>query len=129
MTYRLSIEAHGTYLQARLEGERTVGNMQRFLQEAFLACVKHGTPDLLLEMNLANASMDSSAIYRVVLDRAADGAKLRRIAYVETGASDPAKARFAETVALNRAVNVRLFASLAEARRWLESSADAGASD
>jgi hypothetical protein len=36
--------------------------------------------------------------------------------------SDMIKARFAETVAINRAVNVRLFRDVAEAARWLESA-------
>jgi hypothetical protein len=33
---------------------------------------------------------------------------------------DPAKANFAETVARNRGVNVRLFVTLEEAKTWLE---------
>jgi hypothetical protein len=35
---------------------------------------------------------------------------------------DPEGARFAETVALNRGVNVRLFAGVEEARRWLDAA-------
>jgi hypothetical protein len=127
MSYRLTVEAHETYVHARLDGTRTPQNLLRYMREAYLACVQHGRSDLLLEMNLANADLDTSAIYRVVLQRAADGAKLRRIAYVETGAVSAAKSRFAETVAVNRAVNVRLFPTLGEARAWLESEASAPA--
>ncbi|HET7403792.1 MAG TPA: hypothetical protein VFJ62_18480 [Usitatibacter sp.] len=127
MSYRFTAEAHETYVHARLDGTRTPENLLRYMREAYLACVQHGRSDLLLEMNLANADLDTSAIYRVILQRAADGAKLRRIAYVETGAVSPAKSRFAETVAVNRAVNVRLFPTLGEARAWLESDAGAAA--
>jgi hypothetical protein len=121
MSYRLTIEPHETYVQARLDGVRTPENLLRYLREAYLACLQHGKRDLLLEINLVNADLDSSSIYRVVVQRAADGAKLGRIAYVETGVTSLAKARFAETVAVNRAVNVRLFPTLREARAWLES--------
>jgi hypothetical protein len=127
MAYRVTVEPHETYVHARLDGTRTPENLLRYMREAYLACLQHGRPDLLLEMNLANADLDSSAIYRVILQRAADGAKLRRIAYVETGAVSAAKSRFAETVAVNRAVNVRLFPSLGEAKAWLESEAAAAA--
>ena len=127
MTYRLTVEAHETYVHARLDGTRTPQNLLRYMREAYLACVQHGRSDLLLEMNLASADLDISAIYRIVLQRAADGAKLRRIAYVETGAVSAAKSRFAETVAVNRAVNVRLFPTLGEAKAWLESEASAPA--
>jgi hypothetical protein len=36
-----------------------------------------------------------------------EGTKLQRIAYVQASMTDPAKPRFAETVAVNRGVNVR----------------------
>ena len=127
MTYRVTIETHKTYVQARLDGARTPENLLRYLREAYLACVQHGRRDLLLEMHLGNADLDSSAIYRVVLQRAAEGARLRRIAYVETGMVSAAKSRFAETVAVNRAVNVRLFPTLGEARAWLEAEPPSGA--
>jgi hypothetical protein len=45
---------------------------------------------------------------------------LKRIAYVEGGSEhDPQEARFAETVARNRGVNVRLFWAVEDAEIWL----------
>jgi hypothetical protein len=55
----------------------------------------------------------------VVSQRAPTGATLAKIAYVDPATSDPAEARFAETVALNRGVNVRLFPDVASAAQWL----------
>ena len=46
-------------------------------------------------------------------------AKLRKIAYVDTSQRDPDKMKFAETVAQNRGVNVRLFRDGDAARQWL----------
>jgi len=118
--YHLTIEHRGDYLHATVVGERTSGNALRFLQESYAACVQHGVPNLLLEMNLTGPSLGTYDIYHVITHRSPDGARLRRIAYVEGSLDDPEQARFAETVAVNRAVNVRLFEDVAEAARWLE---------
>jgi hypothetical protein len=53
------------------------------------------------------------------MHRVSDAKKLRKIAYVDTFATDPDKAKFAETVAINRGVGVRLFRSLDDARQWI----------
>jgi hypothetical protein len=81
--------------------------------------VKSERPSLLLEMNLSGPSLDTMSIFRVVSQRAPTGATLAKIAYVDPATSDPAEARFAETVALNRGVNVRLFPDVASAAQWL----------
>jgi hypothetical protein len=117
--YHLTIEHRGDYLHATVVGERTSGNALRFLQESYAACVEHGVPNLLLEMNLTGPSLGTYDIYHVITHRSPDGARLRRIAYVEGSLDDLEQARFAETVAVNRAVNVRLFVDVAEAAHWL----------
>jgi hypothetical protein len=64
-------------------------------------------------------SLAPSSIFDVVSERSADGLKLRKIAYVDASRTSD-KARFAETVAMNRGVNVRLFETIADAQKWLE---------
>ena len=59
----------------------------------------------------------------VINERSLDGSNLERIAYVDTNPDLPRDmAEFAELVALNRGVNVRLFSTLSEAEQWLQSS-------
>jgi len=70
-------------------------------------------------MRLSGPSLDTSSIYDVITQRVPDGAKLRKVAYVQTKVEDPAMPYFAETVALNRGVNVRLFQNVAAAAQWL----------
>jgi hypothetical protein len=115
----LTIEVRPTYLHAKVAGDRTPANALRFLEEVFSACVRSGHSNALLEMQLSGPSLSTSEIFRVISQRSRDGAALRKIAYVEASMSEAAKARFAETVAINRAVNVRLFEDVAEAARWL----------
>ena len=123
MTYELKLEEHPGYLHAKVTGERTVPNTMRYLMDVYAACVKRGFSNVLLEMDFHGPSLGSFGIFNVIADRSADGSKLRRIAYVERSPAE--KAEFAETVAVNRGVNVRLFADVSEAARWLEEDAAA----
>jgi hypothetical protein len=107
------------YLHVVGEGDRTPENALRVLQDSYAACVERGRRGLLLEVRFSGPSLGVSSIYRVIGERAIDGAALGRIAYVEAQMDDPDRARFAEMVALNRGVNVRLFNDVEAARRWL----------
>jgi hypothetical protein len=106
-------------VHAKVAGERTPENVLKFFREAHAACDAHGRHSVLLEMGFSGPSMSAESIYRVVSQRSGEAMKLRKIAYVETG-DYVANARFAETVAFNRGVNVRLFPDIASAARWLE---------
>ena len=119
ISYDLAVESRRGFLHARVIGERTPENVLRFLKEAYEECVRAGQARLLLEMCLTGPSLASGDIFRVISARSADGAKLSRIAYVEANMADAMRAKFAETVAVNRAVNVRLFQDLAAAEQWI----------
>jgi len=117
--YHLETQDRNGYLHARVVGPRTPENAQRFLKEAYEACVRKGYSALLLEMGLTGPALDMASVFRVIANRAPDGAKLKRIAYFEPNPTDIPAGLFAETVANNRGVNVRLFKDLAGADRWL----------
>ena len=117
--YALTIYVLPAYLHAKVVGERTPENARRYFEEVHAACVKHDCWKTLLEMNFTGPSMNTTDIYRVISGRSMEGAKLRKIAYVDSSV-DQEQAKFAETVAINRAVKVRLFNTIADAARWLE---------
>jgi hypothetical protein len=120
MDYHLAIIERTSYLHATITGASTRENVLRFLKEAYDACVARGKTAALLEMDLTGPSLDTSSIFNVIAERSGDGAKLRKIAYVDLSvAKDDGKARFAETVAVNRGVNVRLFRVVVDAEKWL----------
>ena len=118
--YQVTIERRATYLHARVVGQRTPENVMAFLQQVHAACVRSKRSDVLLEIQMSGASLDPFSIFRVISARAEDGAKLGKIAYVESSMSNKKKAKFAENLAMNRRVNVRLFDDVASAARWLE---------
>jgi hypothetical protein len=117
--YRLVIEPHPGYVHATAYGERTAANSRRFLEEAYAACLARGVHALLLEVRFTGPSLGVGSIHGVITDRAMDGTALQRIAYVDGTSDDPDKPRFAEMVAMNRGVNVRLFRELQAARAWI----------
>ena len=120
--YQLTIEEGPSYLHARVVGLRNPENALRFLEEAYRACVKGGHAAVLLEMNLSGPSLDPGSIFQVISQRSGDATSLRRIAYVDA-AGNPERPKFAETVAANRGVNVRLFGDLDAAKAWLSGEA------
>jgi hypothetical protein len=117
--YQLTLEERPTYLHAKVVGERTPANALRFLEEAYAACIQGGHDSLLLEMAFSGPSLNTTSVYNIISRRVPDGKNLRKIAYVQTEFGDPAMPYFAETVAVNRGVNVRLFQSVDAAEKWL----------
>jgi len=128
MSYHLSIEEHPAYVHARATGDMTPENALRFLVEANGACTARGKRRLLLEFAFTGPSLNGGSIYDIVSARSSHAAVFERIAYVDvSGERNSEHKRFAETIARNRGVNVRLFPSLEEARQWLGSPANEAA--
>ena len=120
MPYELSVDEQASYVHTRGTGEFSPENALRFLVESNAACRQRGKRWLLLEFGFTGPSLNGGAIYEIITARSAHGAVFERIAYVDASAErDLEHMRFAETIARNRGVNVRLFRNLDEARQWL----------
>jgi hypothetical protein len=119
MTYDFTVEQKPTYLHVIGTGALTEQNARRFLIDAYRASVERKCASLLLEMRFSGPPLPLASIYSVIVERSPDGTRLERIAYVD---ADRDSAEFAQLAAMNRGVNVRLFCSLGEAERWLQST-------
>ena len=119
MEYHLSLVPHPGYLHASVTGTHSAQNAARFLREVREACTRQGVSAVLLEVRFSGPSLATGSIFGVISQESTEGKSLRKVAYVDASDRDPAKIKFAETVALNRGVNVRLFANVEEAGRWL----------
>jgi hypothetical protein len=125
MPYHLTIEEKASYLHAKVTGTHSPDNIRRFLTEVYDAGVRVGRSAVLLEMNLSGPSLAVGRIFDIVTERSRHALRFERIAYVDVSSErDLAKKQFAETVAANRGVHVRLFGNLADAERWLSDSDD-----
>jgi hypothetical protein len=117
--FHLAIEERPGYLYTRGTGKNNAANAERLLRESYEACIARGYTSLLLEMSLTGPPLAMSEIFSVIAKRSVTGKTLRKIAYIDNTYRDQDKPRFAETVARNRGVNVRLFDDMQSAERWL----------
>lgn len=121
MDYAFKIEPKEGYLHIRVSGDNTPETVGRYLKEVYAACHQSGCPSVLIEENLTGAGMTLTDIFEVV----SEGSRqvwpvVQRVAFVDVNPKHDSKSmKFAETTAVNRSVNLHVFASVAEAERWI----------
>ncbi len=121
MSYDLKVRKKNGYLHFSVAGENTRENVAGYLSEVPVRCLEYNCPYVLIEENLSGPSLGISAIF----DIAAEGSKHVRpgvgaIAYVDVNPEHNLDSmQFAEDVAVNRGVFVRMFSSVSDAEKWL----------
>jgi hypothetical protein len=119
MNYQLKIEQKPGFLHAVATGRNTRENVQRYLQEVLRECLARGCGRVLIEERLEGPRLATGDVFDIASEGAARGATtLPAIAYVDVNAQGPLM-KFAEDVAVNRGVRVRVFGTVADAERWL----------
>ena len=121
MSYVLRVDIKGEYLHITVTGDNTPENVANYLSEVRNKCVEHHCPNVLIEENLKGPSLGTGIIYNIITEAGNQvWPMIQRIAYIDVNPEHNMEAvQFAETVAVNRAVNVKLFFSVSDAERWL----------
>jgi hypothetical protein len=122
MSYTMQVEPRSTYLYITVTGENSFETVSQYLTEIHDWCLKHNCPNVLLVENLSGPGLRTSSIYELVSGKSTQAARVvGRIAYVDINpAHDLGEMKFAENVAVNRGISVRVFATVQEAEAWLE---------
>ena len=122
MPYSLMLEPCDGYLHARVTGSNSKQTVLEYTQAIHAACVERALHAVLIEENLSGPSISLSEVLQIIEQRASAATKqLKRIALVDLNPEhDMSRMEFAEDLAVNRGVNMRLFASVAQAARWLQ---------
>lgn len=125
MSYAFSVDAKPSYLHVRVTGDNTSENVRRYLLDVLGAGKTHACSRILIEENLTGPSLDTMEVFSLAAQGSIEAAPtITAIAYVDTNPGhDRQLLRFAESVALNRGLLVKMFATVALAAEWLESSA------
>ncbi len=119
MSYELTFDQKPTYLHVIVTGRNSREHVARYLEDVLSACVARRCFRVLIEERLEGPRLGTLDVFAIVSEgsRRALG-MLRAIAYVDVNAEGDLM-QFAETVAVNRAVPVTAFSTVADAEKWL----------
>jgi hypothetical protein len=121
MAYDMKVIHEGNYLHVIVTGDNTPEDVAGYLEQIRRVCAEHESSKVLIEENLTGPSLRTADVYDVV-HAASEGVApgIRSIAFVDTNPEhDVAQMEFAETVAVNRGVNVKVFRDVPAARQWI----------
>ena len=124
MSYTLTIERKPTYLHAIVTGLNSRDNVAQYLQEVLRECTNQGCFRVLIEERLAGPRLGVLDVFEIA-SRGSKNAlgKFRAIAYVDVYA-EGGLMEFAETVAMNRALPIRIFSTVEDAEKWILTDAN-----
>ena len=119
MSYKLSITQKPTYLHAVVTGLNSKENVMSYLEEIRRECIARKCFRVLIEERLAGPRLGTIDVFQIAAEGSsrAEGS-LKAIAYVDVNAEGDLM-KFAETVAVNRSVPVKVFSSVSDAEDWL----------
>lgn len=120
MSHELSVKSRGAYLHITVTGDNTSEDVRQYLAEVHEACVNHNCAYVLIEENLQGRSLETLELFQVIAKAAQPSPAVRCVAYIDLNPEHDAKRmKFAETVASNRGMMVKVFTDMAEAEKWL----------
>jgi|KBSMisStaDraftv2_1062788.scaffolds.fasta_scaffold368576_2 hypothetical protein len=120
MSYELTFAQNHGWLHAIVRGRNTPENVVGYLEAVMRECQARACIDLLIEEQLEGPRLGTIDVFEIASrqDKPWPGA-LRSIAYVDLNRAPGTLMQFAEDVAVNRGVPVRIFPTVADAETWL----------
>jgi hypothetical protein len=127
MAYELSVEPRRSYLHIRVTGNNTTETLRDYLADIRRICEKQKCRDVLIEEHLTGTPLGTFDVFSIVTAEAEHARSVMgRIAFVDCTLGRPTDLQgFAENVAVNRGVNVRIFGDIPSAEQWLTTPGDA----
>lgn len=121
MPYEITTIQYDNYLHVRVVGQNNPATVSSYLLDVARLCRKHNYSAVLIEEYLSGPSLSIAEIFNIIRSRSSDAWFLSHIAYIDTNTDhDFGQMKFAEMVALNEGVQVRMFEDLKAAQQWLE---------
>ena len=119
MTYKLTIIQKPAYLHAIITGVNSRENVERYLEDIRRKCTSRGCFRLLIEERLEGSRLGTMDVFQIAAEGSDRALGLfKAIAYVDVNAKGDLM-KFAETVAVNRFLPVKVFSSVSDAEKWL----------
>jgi hypothetical protein len=116
---QLAIHEKPGYLHVTVRGRNSVENVTSYIEEIARECSARQCSRILVEERLVGPRLNTFEVFDIVAKGSARSRGLfKAIAYVDVnGAGDLMK--FAETVGINRDMPLAVFASVADAEKWI----------
>jgi hypothetical protein len=119
MSYAITFTQKDGYLHAVVTGTNSKENVIGYLADVQRECVRRDCMRVLIEERLEGPRLKQLDVFDIASQgRSRVTGPLPIIAYVDTNAAGTLMG-FAEDVAVNRGIDVRIFASVADAEKWL----------
>jgi len=123
-SYTLSFTHKPGYLHAIVTGLNSKENVMHYLEDVFRECKDRGCARLLVEERLEGPRIGTFDVFQI----AAEGTDrvrghFKAIAFVDVNARGDLM-KFAETVAVNRGLPVKVFSSVSDAEKWMMEISD-----
>ena len=119
MTYKLTFHQKPTYLHTIVTGQNSKENVARYLEEILKECKARGCFRVLIEERLKGPRLGTMDVFQIASQGSIEASGVvKAIAYVDVNAEGDLM-QFAEDIAINRALSVTVFSTVAEAKKWL----------
>ncbi len=119
MSYQLKLISKPEYLHAIVTGLNSKENVARYVEELLRECISRDCHRVLIEERLEGPRLNTTDVFHIV-SRGTGPAlgHFEAIAYVDVNAEGDLM-KFAETVATNRFLPVKVFSAVEDAEQWL----------
>ncbi len=119
MTYELTITRKPTYLHAVVIGKNTKENVVDYFQKIRSECASRNCHRVLIEERLEGPRFGTIDVFEVADQGSMESLGVfQAIAYIDESATGDSM-QFAETVARNRGIPIRVFSNVIDAENWL----------
>lgn len=123
MPYVISTIPHKNYLHVKVRGQNHPATVSAYLLEVARMCKEQNYSAVLIEEFLSGPTLSMSDVFNIVRTRSSDALFFSHIAYVDINdGHERERMNFAEMVALNEGVQVRVFQNVRDAEEWLDLS-------
>lgn len=120
--FKLHIDQKKDYLYIKVTGVNSVENVATYLDQIVDECEARNCNRVLIEEHLEGPRLGFTDIFKVASESSVKAlGKIRALAYVDINAEDDSML-FAELVARNRSVPVRVFKTVLDAESWMGSN-------
>jgi hypothetical protein len=119
MSYKITITQKPTYLHIIITGQLSEENVLRYFEEIHRECTARNCFRILIEESLDGPRLNVIKVLELVSEESnKSGGLFEAIAYVDVNAMGDSM-KFIENVAVNRGLPVKVFSTVANAKKWL----------